>query len=95
VRERFSPALPSARRDAPCPRRAPPYINDPSKLARYVHEGVPSRFNEHDRRGEESARLSRDGKLELTEETRLPTVTERIPEGFRSARPARIAPRGP
>ncbi len=28
-------------------------------------EGMPSRFNEHDRRGEESARLSREGKLEL------------------------------
>ncbi len=40
-------------------------------------------------------RLSQEGKLELTKAPRSQTVAARIPEGFRPAKPERIALGGP
>jgi hypothetical protein len=39
-------------------------------------------------------RLSREGKLELTEVLRSSTAAEGIPDGFRSDESGRVAPRG-
>ena len=40
-------------------------INDPTELARFSLGRETFAFRERDRRGEESAPLSREGKLEL------------------------------
>ena len=46
------------------------------------------------RRSGDPPRLSREGKLELTEALRSSTAAEAIPEGFRSDESGRVAPRG-
>jgi len=46
------------------------------------------------RRSGDPPRLSREGKLELTEALRSSTAGEGIPEGFRSDESGRVAPGG-